>query len=54
MRKPLLTTEFLDRARRDYGEMEAVVATTGERFTYNEFGDRADRFSAALQARGIE
>jgi fatty-acyl-CoA synthase len=54
MRKPLLTTEFLDRARRDYGGMEAVVATTGERFTYEEFGDRADRFASALQDRGVE
>ena len=54
MRKPLLTTQFLDRARRDYGSQEAVVATTGERFTYDELGDRADRVSAALQERGIE
>jgi len=54
MRKPLLTTQFLDRARRDYGTHEAVVATTGERFTYEELGDRADRLSAALQERGIE
>ncbi|MDR9381124.1 MAG: long-chain-fatty-acid--CoA ligase [Natronomonas sp.] len=54
MRKPLLTTQFLDRARRDYGDHEAVVATTGERFTYEEVGDRADRLSAALQERGIE
>ena len=54
MRKPLLTTQFLDRARREYGDAEAIVATTGERFTYDEFGDRADRFAAALQARGVE
>ena len=54
MRKPLLTTQFLDRARRDYGSHEAVVATTGERFTYEELGERADRVSAALQERGIE
>ncbi|WP_436345620.1 long-chain-fatty-acid--CoA ligase [Natronorubrum sp. FCH18a] len=54
MHKPLLTTEFLDRARTHYGDDEAVVATTGERFTYDELGERADRFSAALQERGIE
>ena len=54
MRKPLLTTQFLDRARRDYGSHEAVVATTGERFSYEEVGERADRLSAALQERGIE
>ena len=54
MEKPLLVTDFLDRARRYYGEEEAVVATTGERFTYDELGDRADRLSAALQEWGIE
>jgi fatty-acyl-CoA synthase len=54
MHKPLLATDFLDRARRHYGDQEAIVATTGERFTYSEFGDRADRFAALLQSRGIE
>ncbi|WP_049921874.1 long-chain-fatty-acid--CoA ligase [Halopiger djelfimassiliensis] len=54
MHKPLLVTDFLDRARKHYGDDEAVVATTGERFTYDELGERADRFAAALQDRGIE
>ncbi|MFC7044078.1 long-chain-fatty-acid--CoA ligase [Halobacteriaceae archaeon GCM10025711] len=54
MEKPLLVTEFLDRARNYYGGEEAVVATTGERYTYDELGERADRFAAALQARGVE
>ncbi|RLM34010.1 long-chain-fatty-acid--CoA ligase [Haloarcula sp. Atlit-120R] len=54
MHKPLLTTDFLDRAREYYGDKEAIVATTGERFTYDEFGERADGFSAAMAARGIE
>ncbi|MES3516666.1 MAG: long-chain-fatty-acid--CoA ligase [Natronomonas sp.] len=54
MHKPLLVTDFLDRARDHYGDQEAIVATTGERYTYEEFGTRADRFSAALQERGIE
>jgi fatty-acyl-CoA synthase len=54
MHKPLLVTDFLDRARRHYGDEEAVVATTGERFTYDEVGERADRFSAALRERGVE
>ncbi|ELK55982.1 acyl-CoA synthetase, partial [Haloferax sp. BAB-2207] len=54
MKKPLLVTEFLDRAQRYYGDEEAVVATTGERFTYDELGERADGFSAALQSRGVE
>jgi fatty-acyl-CoA synthase len=54
MYKPLLTTDFLDRARRHYGGEEAVVATTGERFSYEELGERVDRLSAALQERGID
>jgi len=54
MHKPLLVTEFLDRARKHYADEEAVVATTGDRFTYAELGDRVDRFSALLQERGIE
>ena len=54
MQKPLLVTEFLDRAREYYADDEAVVATTGERYTYGELGDRADKFSAALEERGIE
>ena len=54
MYKSLLVTEFLDRARDHYGDQEAVVATTGERYTYDELGDRVDRLSAALQERGIE
>jgi len=54
MHKPLLVTEFLDRAREYYGDEEAVLATTGERFTYDEVGARADAFSAALQERGVE
>lgn len=53
MQKPLLVTDFLDRARDYYGDEEAVVATTGERFSYAELGDRADRFSAALAERGV-
>ncbi|WP_152042593.1 long-chain-fatty-acid--CoA ligase [Salinigranum salinum] len=54
MEKPLLVTDFLDRARRHYGDQEAVLATTGERYTYDELGDRVDGFAAALQARGVE
>ncbi|WP_408959332.1 long-chain-fatty-acid--CoA ligase [Natrinema sp. 74] len=54
MEVPLLVTDFLDRARKYYGDEEAVVATTGERFTYDEFGDRVDRLSTVLQEHGIE
>ena len=54
MLKPLLVTDFLDRARRHYADEEAVLATDGTRYTYSEFGERVDRFSAALRARGIE
>ncbi|WP_255196700.1 AMP-binding protein [Halorarius litoreus] len=54
MYRPLLVTEFLDRARRHYGDQEAVLATDGTRYTYDDLGKRADGFSAALQERGIE
>ena len=54
MEKPLLVTDFLDRARKYYGDMEAIVATTDESFTYDEFGDRVDRLSTVLQEHGIE
>jgi fatty-acyl-CoA synthase len=53
MHKPLLVTDFLDRARRHYADETAVVATTGERYTYREFGARADAFSAFLQDEGV-
>ncbi|WP_435152911.1 long-chain-fatty-acid--CoA ligase [Haladaptatus sp. DFWS20] len=53
MKRELLVTDFLDRAREYYNDEEAVVATTGERYTYGELGDRADRVSTALAERGI-
>ncbi|MFB6134251.1 MAG: long-chain-fatty-acid--CoA ligase [Halanaeroarchaeum sp.] len=54
MKKELLVTDFLDRAREYYGSQEAVIATTGERYSYSELGERADGFSAAMAERGIE
>ncbi|OLZ39557.1 long-chain fatty acid--CoA ligase [Natrinema saccharevitans] len=54
METPLIVTDFLDQARSHYGNEEAIVGTDGERFTYAEFGERVDRFAAALQERGIE
>ena len=53
MERPLLVTDFLDRARDYYADETAVVATTGERYTYAELGRRADRFAAALSERGV-
>ncbi|QLG60548.1 long-chain-fatty-acid--CoA ligase [Halorarum salinum] len=53
MEKPLLVTDFLDRARRNYGDREAVLAVDGTRYTYDELGERADGFAAALQERGV-
>ncbi|WP_435552322.1 long-chain-fatty-acid--CoA ligase [Natrinema sp. CGMCC1.2065] len=54
METPLIVTDFLEQARSHYGDEEAIVGADGERFTYAEFGDRVDRFAAALQDRGIE
>jgi acyl-CoA synthetase (AMP-forming)/AMP-acid ligase II len=52
MELPLTPLEFARRARRLYGEREAVV--DGDlRLTYAEFFARCDRWSAALQALGV-
>ena len=52
MEIPLSPLDFARRARRLYGECEAVV-DLGQRFTYESFFDRCDRWSAALEAFGI-
>ncbi|WP_353252183.1 long-chain-fatty-acid--CoA ligase [Salinisphaera sp. PC39] len=52
MRIPLTPMDFARRARRLYGDREAVV--DGDlRLTYSEFFDRCDRWSAKLQALGV-
>ena len=53
MEIPLTPMEFARRARRLYADREAVV--DGDlRLTYAQFFDRCDRWSAALQAMGVE
>lgn len=53
MEIPLTPMEFARRARRLYGRREAVV--DGHlRLTYAQFFERCDRWSATLQAFGIE
>ena len=44
--------EFARRARRLYGDREAVV-DGDRRWTYGEFFDRCDRWSSVLQSMGI-
>src|SRR6185369_9401610 len=52
METPLTPIEFARRARKLYGDREAVV--DGElRLSYEQFFDRCDRWSAALQKLGI-
>ena len=52
METPLTPLEFARRSRKLYGGREAVV--DGElRLTYEQFFDRCDRWSAALQALGV-
>src|SRR6266700_7316847 len=52
METPLTPLEFARRARRLYGTREAVV--DGEqRFSYEQFFDRCDRWSAVLQGLGV-
>jgi len=52
MEVPLSPLDFARRARRLYGNCEAVV-DSGRRFTYEQFFDRCDRWSAALQSLGV-
>src|SRR5881398_4215693 len=52
MEIPLTPIEFARRARKLYGGREAVV--DGElRLSYEQFFDRCDRWSAALQRLGV-
>ena len=52
METPLTPLEFARRARRLFGAREAVV--DGDlRFTYEQFFDRCDRWSAVLQRLGV-
>src|SRR5712691_10500997 len=52
METPLTPLDFARRARKLYGEREAVV--DGElRLTYAQFFDRCDRWSSALQRLGV-
>src|SRR6266536_1375931 len=52
MQTPLTPLEFALRARKLYGDREAVV-DGNLRLTYEQFFDRCDRWSATLQAFGI-
>src|SRR5918993_939460 len=53
MEVPLTPLDFLRRARKLYADREAVV--DGDlRLTYTQFGERCDRWSAALQTLGVE
>ena len=52
MNTPLTPLEFIRRSRRLYGAREAVV-DGGDRWTYAQFLDRCDRWSAALQRLGV-
>src|SRR6266852_3556746 len=52
METPLTPMDFARRARKLYGEREAVV--DGDlRLTYSQFFDRCDRWSATLQQLGV-
>jgi fatty-acyl-CoA synthase len=52
MQAPLTPTDFLRRARKLYPHREAVVDGP-RRFTYAQFGERCDRWSAALARLGV-
>src|SRR6516225_3452365 len=52
METPLTPLDFARRARRLYADCEAIV-DEDQRFTYEVFFDRTDRWSAALQSLGV-
>ena len=52
METPLTPLEFARRARKLYAGREAVVDGS-LRLTYQQFFDRCDRWSAALQRLGV-
>jgi len=52
MKTPLTPLQFMRRARRLYPQREAVI-DGGLRLTYEQFGERCDRWSSALQGLGI-
>jgi fatty-acyl-CoA synthase len=52
METPLTPVEFLRRARKLYGGLEAVIDGP-LRLTYAQFGERIDRWSSALQSLGV-
>jgi fatty-acyl-CoA synthase len=52
MKTPLTPLEFARRARRLYGDREAIIDRE-RRTTYSGFFDRVDRWSAALQSMGV-
>src|ERR1700730_12810769 len=52
MQAPLTQLEFARRARTLYADYEAVV-DGAVRWTYRQFFDRCDRWSAALQGLGV-
>jgi fatty-acyl-CoA synthase len=53
METPLTPLEFARRARKLYGDREAVV-DGDRRLTYEQFFERCDRWSAALQGIGVK
>src|SRR6188508_1495124 len=52
METPLTPLDFLRRARKLHGAREAVV-DGNQRWSYEEFGQRCDRWSSALQRLGV-
>lgn len=53
MEVPLTPLDFLRRARKLHGGREAVV-DGDQRWTYQQFGERCDRWSSALQRLGVK
>ncbi|APX95500.1 long-chain-fatty-acid--CoA ligase [Natronorubrum daqingense] len=53
MKREMLTTDFLERAVYDYGDVTGVVAHDGTEYTYEEVDDRVNQLAHALEDRGV-
>lgn len=54
MNKPLLLTDFLDRAVHLYGEKKAIIDQNEKVYTYNEVNDRVNQLSHGLHHLGVQ
>lgn len=54
MNKPLLLTDFFDRAVHLYGEKKAIIDQHDNTYTYNEMSQRVNQLSHGLHSLGVQ